>query len=572
VTSVRKTPWILACAVACLVGLVYDFSGYPLLDPDEGRNAEVAREMSVSGDLVLPRLNAVPYLDKPALYFAVGAVTMKVLGPTAFAARLPSLLFTIATVLILAWFGRRLFGSDGAWTATVTTAATPFAIAYGRTVIFDSALTFFVVLALVGFYVSIEIFERQVEAGRSSGRPRGEWWTTLAWGAMAFGVLTKGPVALAIPLMVALPFSIWRRAWRALADPISILLFLAVITPWVLAISREVPDFLHYALITETARRLTTDEFQRSGPLWYFVAVLPAAALPWTFVLIGAWRALREQRDRYGNLDGRIAYLLLWIAIPLLFFSISQSKRPQYVLPLVPAIGLLVAAAWRGHPQSHAGARTAAVGLAALGAFLIFASGVIGNLVHAGNAVAQAIPLPAMVLGAVCIMAAVCSWIGRRHRGILLLTLAMPVSVVPIAGSRLMDTIGSERSSLEIARTLEQIGGSGTRVVAAAAFPLSLPFYLRQTVILSTADGSELTSNYLTRHFNTWSARSATIRPPDYWHEAMTACNRPTAFVVRSDDEEKRTVLGAQLDLLLDTGKYAVYGPCGMTNLADAIR
>jgi 4-amino-4-deoxy-L-arabinose transferase-like glycosyltransferase len=569
---VCRTPWLLACAVVCLVGLVYDFAGYPLLDPDEGRNAEVAREMSVSGDLVLPRLNAVPYLDKPVLYFAVGAVAMKVLGPTVFAARLPSLLFTFATVLVLAWFGRRLFGPDGAWTAAVATAATPFAIAYGRTVIFDSALTFFVVLALVGFYLSVESFERQVEADRSSGRQPGEWWTTLAWGAMALGVLTKGPVALAIPLMVAVPFAIWRRAWRALADPLSILLFVAVITPWVLAMSREIPDFLHYALVTETARRLTTDELQRRGPLWYFAAVFPAAALPWTLIVIGAWRTIRQQRDRYGNLDGRIAYLLLWIAVPLLFFSISQSKRPQYVLPLVPAIGLLVAAAWRGHPHSYPGARVAAAGLAALGAFLIGASGAIGNLVHASNAVAQTIPLTAMVLGAVCIIAAVWSWVGRRHRGILLLALAVPVSVVPVVGSRLMDAVGRERSALEVARALQQIGDSGTQVVAAATFPLSLPFYLRRTVILSTADGSELTSNYVIRHFDTWSPRSATIRPPDYWREALIACTRPTAFVVRSDDEEKRTVLGAQLDLLLDTGKYAAYGPCGMTNLADAVR
>jgi hypothetical protein len=193
-------------------------------------------------------------------------------------------------------------------------------------------------------------------------------------------------------------------------------------------------------------------------------------------------------------------------------------------------------------------------------------------MVHAGSAVAQTIPLTAMVLGAVCIIAAVCSWIGRRHRGILLLALIVPVTMLPIAGSRLMDAVGRERSALQIARTLEQIGDSSTQVIAAATFPLSLPFYLRRTVILSTADGSELTSNYLIRHFDTWSARSATIRPPDYWRETLIACTRPTAFVVRSDDEEKRTALGVHLDLLLDTGKHAVYGPCGMTNLADMVR
>jgi 4-amino-4-deoxy-L-arabinose transferase-like glycosyltransferase len=570
------------------VCLTFNLSGYPLLDPDEGRNSEVAREMSLTNDYVLPRLNAVPYLDKPVLYFAAGAAVMEVLGPTVTAARLPSLLFTLATIAVVAWFGLRLFGTSGAWTAGIATAATPFSVAYARTVIFDSTLTFFVVLALVAFYLAVESTEGGRAVGRKGGNLEGStalppyhptarrgddgsggtWWTTIAWGAMAFGVLTKGPIALAIPLMVVVPFVIWRRAWRALADAVSVLLFLAILLPWLLAISRQIPDFLHYALVTETARRLTTDELNRTGPIWYFAVTFPAAALPWTLVAAAALPKLRRQRDKYDNLDGRVAYLALWIAIPLLFFSLSQSKRPQYVLPLVPAVALLVTAAWAGCRGRFPGARVAAIGLAVFGILLIAGAAVIPALVPASGTVAEAIPRTAIMLGCACLIGSVAAWIGAAHREVLLLSLSLPIASIPVASVRLMNAIGADRSAVEIARAIEVAAGKDPLVVGIEAFPLSLPFYLRNTVVLSTTDGSEITSNYFIGHFDDWAGRISTVQPVDWWRDRLVACTRPTVFVVSSDDADRRSTLGSSLNLLIETRKYSAYGPCGITNLA----
>ncbi len=152
----RQTYWLAGCALLVLASLAFDLEGYPLLDPDEGRNAEIAREMAASNDYVLPRLNGLPYLDKPVFFFAAQAAAMEFLGPTPVAARLPAVAFTIATLALVAWFGERLFGRTAGWTAAITTAATPFTLAYSRTAIFDSTLTFFVVLALVGFYMATE--------------------------------------------------------------------------------------------------------------------------------------------------------------------------------------------------------------------------------------------------------------------------------------------------------------------------------------------------------------------------------------------------------------------------------
>ncbi len=549
----RQTYWLAGCALLVLVSLAFDLEGYPLLDPDEGRNAEVAREMAASNDYVLPRLNGLPYLDKPVLFFAAQAAAMEFLGPTPVAARLPALAFTIATLALVAWFGERLFGRTAGWTAAITTAATPFTLAYGRTAIFDSTLTFFVVLALVGFYMATE------------ERKDGAWWRSLAWFAMALGVLTKGPIGLALPLMVAIPYALWRRAGRALIDPLSVLLFVALLLPWIVAMSNAVPGFLRYALVTETALRFATTELGRSGPLWYFIVMLPAAALPWSVVaLTAASKVLRPPMDR------RIVFLLLWIAVPLLFFTLSQSKRPQYVLPLVPAIGLLVCAWWHGARDRLPGVRAGAVTLVGLGALLVVGHRIIAGLVAASASVASTIPQTAMLLGITCIVAGALAWIATR-RELVLLSMTLPVVVIPLVSRDLMDAIGRERSSLEMARSLTHAMPPDTRVVGVRAYPLSLAFYLRQTLELSSADASELTSNYLVRHVDQWrNAPGSTLRPAHWWREALTSCVRPTVFVVRSTDGEARAILDVQVSLLIDSGKYAAYGPCGVAELALA--
>ncbi len=587
-TVSRQTAWLLAAAALLLLAFAFDLGGYALLEPDEGRNAEVAREMAESNDYVLPTLNGLPYLDKPALYFAVGASLMEVLGPTELAARLPSLLFTLGTLALVFWFGRRMSGRLGAWTATLVTAATPFTLAYARTVIFDSALTMWTTLALTGFWMAVEgergtgngdRATRPPPTAAGSGKPEtgNAWWTALAWAAMGLGVLTKGPIALALPLMIVVPYAIWRRRGRALLDWVAVLLFVAIVLPWVFAVSQDVPGFLEYALVTETARRLTTTELGRTGPLWYFLVILPAAALPWSVVAIAALVDRRRARNAPsdwqpgGSPDPRIVFLLSWILVPLLFFTISQSKRPQYVLPLMPALGLLVAVLWQGARGRLAGVRPGAVALAAIGMLLAVASRLIPGWVPASPAVAAAIPGTALALGAVCLAAGAAAWIAASRREIVLLCLSLPVVAIPFVSRGLMAAIRVDRSAAEVARAIEDVTGSSARVIGVEVFPLSLPFYLRHTVFLSTADGSELTSNYLSRTYRRWRrAPGSPLRHAQWWQEELIACTHPTVFVIRADDDAARTVLAAQLAPLVETRKYAAYGPCGEEQLAAA--
>ena len=300
-------PFLAAAALAVHLG------GYPLLDADEGRNGEIGREMAATNDYVLPHLDGLPYLDKPIVYFAAEAAAMEVLGPTEWAARLPAWLFTLAAAIVIAWFARRL-GIDPTL-ASIFFLATPLTMAFARTVIFDSALAFFITIALCAFYVAVEdsVAVRRLPVAA-------------AWAAMAVGVLTKGPVAIAVPLIIAIPYAIWRRRFAALWSWIGLVLFVVIIAPWVWAVSRAIPDFLHYVLVTETAQRLATKALKRTGPPWYFVPYLIGGAFPWSIAAFFGDRR-SEQGDRW-----RDRYLLLWIAVPFLFFSFSQSKRSQYIL------------------------------------------------------------------------------------------------------------------------------------------------------------------------------------------------------------------------------------------------
>src|SRR2546425_9480714 len=141
-----RLPLLLLAAV---LAMAFDLGGYPLFDPDEGRNAEVAREMAGTNDYVLPRFDGLPYLDKPIVYFASAAVAMEVLGPTETAARLPAYLFTLANLVAVLSFVKRRWGMDAGWLAALALATMPLVLAYARTTIMDSALAFCTTLAIL---------------------------------------------------------------------------------------------------------------------------------------------------------------------------------------------------------------------------------------------------------------------------------------------------------------------------------------------------------------------------------------------------------------------------------------
>jgi 4-amino-4-deoxy-L-arabinose transferase-like glycosyltransferase len=629
----RVLAWLLLVAA-----LGWGLGSYPLLDPDEGRNSEVAREMAASGDFGLPRLDGLPYLDKPVAFFAVDALAQRLFGAEEAAARLPSLLFALATAALTGWFAGRAIGRRARWIAALAALAAPLPIAFARTVIFDSMLAFFLVLALCAFWLAVEA---RAMARAATGSPYLPW-TLLAWAAIGAGILTKGPVALAVPLLAAVPYAIYRRASRAVWHPLGLVVAALLVSPWLWWVSRQVPEFLHYALVTETWERIATPAMNREGPIWLYVPCLLAGTLPWSLLVIAGWRRSLRLRDAAHRIDPVRLYLVLWIAVPFVMFSLSHSKRAQYILPLLPAVALLAAKVWvdaegandandvqdpgvqgtgvndngingsdpndeaaahvalganhggasdpQGASRGLPGRRAAAVTWLILGAACAAAAPFVAR--SHSRALAHVTRLPGTLLALAAGFlagAALLHLAGRRpavsassqpgrstagaglapfagRRALLVLGLVLPIAALPALSLPLLGEIGSHRSSRGAAAAILPLLGPGARVVGIHAFPPSLPFYLRRTMLVASPHGRELTSNYVIAYFQKWLAAAPAetpLRPQDWWRGAVAACNQPLVFVTWTDDAASRTTLSSLgLPLLAANDRMAAYGPC----------
>ncbi|HEU4523232.1 MAG TPA: glycosyltransferase family 39 protein [Thermoanaerobaculia bacterium] len=527
-TSAPLKIWLLISAAAIAIHL----GGPPLIDADEGRNAEVAREMAATNDYVVPRLNTLPYLDKPIVYFAAEAAMMEILGPTELAARLPAYLFTLATAALVFWWTRKRIGADEALVGAIAFLAMPLTVAFARIVIFDSALAFFIVLSNLALYEAVETRDKR--------------WTILAWAAIAAGVLTKGPVAIAVPLLVMIPYAIWRKAFRMLWSFIGLIVFVAIVTPWVWGVSREVPDFLEYVLITETAARLATDELQRTGPPWYFLPYLVGGALPWSIVAIAGWRDWKRR-------DPILIFLLLWILVPLVFFSISQSKRPQYILPVMPAVAMLIAWNWR-----TLRVRAAAIVAASFGVLLITAAFVPRLTAKMQPSLVGATKQTAIALGAALLFGGIIAAIVRR-RDVALIGLSLPVIAIPLLANPLMHALGERRSARSFVAAIEAAAGPQAPVIGIEAFTGSMAFYLGRPVVVATDDASEFTSNYILRRYERYSgAPGSPVKPLPWIDQSLAECCERRIYVVRDDDPHHHQRLEAAGARKVVTGPHHI--------------
>jgi 4-amino-4-deoxy-L-arabinose transferase-like glycosyltransferase len=528
-------------SVVAVAALAIHLGGFPLLDADEGRNAEVAREMAETNDYVMPRLNGLPYVDKPVVYFAAEAALMEVLGATELAARLPAYLFTLATAAVLFWFARRQWGGDAPWIAVIVFLATPLTLAFARTVIFDSALTFFVVVALLAFYLAIEGGAGETPALRGRDARATRAWAILGWAAMGASMITKGPVVFVLVLFVVIPYAIWRRSVRRLFPLLGILAFIAIVTPWVWGVTRVVPDFLRYVLVTETAERMATTALQRTGPPWYFLPYLIGGALPWSIVALFSWKSLRRRE---------LVYLALWIAIPFVFFSLNQSKRPQYILPLMPALALMLARVW-----NEARTRGAALVLTAFGSLLL-AAPLFLHRAKMKPDIASVAGETAIALGVAFAIGGIAALIAKR-RELVLVALSFPVIALPLVTNPMMRALGERRSTKSFVAELRPHLGARTQVVGVEAFTGSLAFYLQRPIVLVSEDASELTSNYLIRRYDRYTSDPASpLKRLEYFDQSLGTCC--PVYILRNNDARRRALLESRGWRLVADGAHHV--------------
>ncbi len=305
--------------------------------PDEGRYADIAREMLVSGDYVTPRLNGLKYFEKPPLQYWFSALAFRAFAPDEWTARLWPALTGFILVVVSAVLWRRWRGPDAGLVAGAVLAS-GWAVLMGSQILtLDIGLAFFHSMALLAF----------IAAHRPHADARSRAWAmALVWAAMGCAVLSKGLVGIVLPGLALVVYAAIERDLSVVRSAFTlrgIALFFALTLPWFVLVQRANPEFFDFFFVQEHFRRYLEPGHHRPGPWWYFLPIVAIGMLPWTGALPGAlkdaWRAPREGTLRVERL------LLIFAAVVIVFFSASSSKLPFYILPALPPLAWLVALA-----------------------------------------------------------------------------------------------------------------------------------------------------------------------------------------------------------------------------------
>lgn len=468
----------LPALIGALVLWFLPLGSYRLFNPDEGRYAEIPREMVASGDWVTPRLNDLRYFEKPPLQYWATAVTYEIFGQHEWTARLWVALSGFLALLLTAWIGTRLYGAlTGALAALVQGGALLY-LGLARISTLDMGLSATLELALVGLLLLVQ-------------RGRSEEGTRLGALLLAIGValafLSKGLVGILIPGAVAVCYLLVRRDWSLIwrARPWWTLLALALIAaPWVILVERRNPGFAQFFFVHEQFARFLTRVHQRYQPDWFFVPVLLLGFMPWTPLLASIAR--RSWRDIRAG-DGACLLLAIWTVFSFIFFSLSQSKLIPYILPLFPALSVLAGRTLAlAEPRRVrralwiAGALWAALGLTALWLWKSPAMAVRLDL-PAGPVV----PTIAASFLLVALITAVASWLAR-NRGVLSATALAALGSVLLVGAllRTADQLPGQRHDRGLIAAASPQMHVSTAFYCVDAYEQSIPFYLHRTCTL----------------------------------------------------------------------------------------
>jgi len=472
VLSRRRLLW-LALAALWFVGL----GCLDLTHPDEGRYSEISREMASTNDWVTPRLNGLKYFEKPPLQYWATAVLFKAFGESEFVARLWVGLCGFATVILVHRTALRLWGTRTADYAGITCAGMLWILGMSHIVTLDTGVTFFMTLALCGFL-------RAQHDGATRGETRR--WMGIVWAAMAGALLSKGLIGVVLPGAVLFFYSAICRDWRPWARlcwfsgfPI----FAALSVPWHVLVARRNPEWADFYFVHEHLERFLTTEHHRAGALYYFLPLLVAGLLPWTTLLPQivrrGWRldTARFQTNRF---------LLIWSVFIFVFFSVSGSKLPSYILPVFPALALLLAqvlaAAKPGSMRRHAIAIAVFLAAIAVGVLIFGSTGDARTPMEINRAFSHWAFAGSLAFALAGAVAARASAAHRELQSVLWLAAGSLLFLnAAILGYQSYSPLVS---SATLARKLRPMIRSDTPLFAVNYYDQTLPFYMKRTVTL----------------------------------------------------------------------------------------
>ena len=343
-STAARIGWAILILATLYVCYFSHLGAIGFVGPDEPRYAWIARDMVETGDWVTPRLYGKPWFEKPVLYYWGAAICFKLFGVSETAARLPSAISALLATLALAWLALRLYGAETARWLLLLLPTTVGMIGFSHAAATDMPFSGMLTIAMVCAAVALGLTRNE----NTPILPRTPWLALILFGFfLGLAVLAKGPAAIILSGGAIFFWALFTKRWRdafRLFHPAALASFCLTALPWYILCARRNPDFFRIFIIEHNFKRYLTPEFQHIQPFWYYGPILLIGLAPWFICLV--WHALPGARKDIADLRSPVEiFVVSWAIFPLLFFTLSKSKLPGYILPSILPLGLLLATA-----------------------------------------------------------------------------------------------------------------------------------------------------------------------------------------------------------------------------------
>jgi 4-amino-4-deoxy-L-arabinose transferase-like glycosyltransferase len=342
-SAATRIAWAALILVTLYVCYFSHLGAIGFVGPDEPRYAWIARDMAETGDWVTPRLYGNTWFEKPPLFYWGAALSFKLFGVSEVAARLPSAISALLATLALAWLALGLYGAETARWLLLLLPTTVGMIGFSHAAATDMPFSAMLTIAMVSAAVVLGLTRNE----NTPILPHTPWLALLLFGFfLGLAVLAKGPAAIILSGGAVFFWALFTKRWRdafRLFHPVAIASFSLTALPWYVLCAHRNADFFRIFIIEHNFKRYLTPEFQHIQPFWFYLPVQLVAFLPWTGILVWTAVAGGVRYAKSRMLSPPTAFLLCWSLFVILFFTLSKSKLPGYILPAVPALALLLA-------------------------------------------------------------------------------------------------------------------------------------------------------------------------------------------------------------------------------------